>query len=73
MYLGGSQQDFYFAWEAEMKAIEGVTCGISGESPNRSARCYFNEDFQSCEWFWSKLKDLDILIDEQMYRVPAKS
>jgi len=56
-----------------MKSIEGMTCSSEGESPNREARCYFNEDAQTCEYLWSKIKDLDIQIDEQMYRLPAKA
>jgi len=74
MYIGGNQSELYFNWVNEhMANIDGVTCSIDGDSPNRQGRCYFNEDYQTCEYLWSQMKDFDIQIDTKGYRVPPKS
>ena len=43
MSVSGQDKDFYDAWAEQMSAIEGVTCQIFNEEPERSGRCDFDE------------------------------
>ena len=73
MYIGGDQADLYFSWQKLMTDIEGVTCQMFFEEPDRQGRCYFDEEKYTCDSLWSQMSDFIIQIDDIYYIVPPKS
>ena len=73
MSVSGQDKDFYDAWAEQMSAIEGFTCQIFNEEPERSGRCDFDEESHDCDHLWSSMRHMDIEIDGKSYVVPPDS
>jgi hypothetical protein len=73
MYIGGDQAELYFSWQNLMTDIEGVTCQMFFEKPDRQGRCYFDEEKYTCYSLWSQMSDFTIQIDNITYKIPPRS
>ena len=54
-----------------MSKIQGVTCEIFNESPERTGRCDFDELHYECDYLWTTMNHMDIEIDGMTYVVPS--
>ena len=70
LYVAGYAEDIYNDWAAQMKSIDGVTCQVTGDAPDRFGYCV---TWEACDLIWPHMKDLTIRIDDIVYTLPPQA